>query len=403
MSGGFGRDPGEGESPGITAQGVVEMADEKRKGKMLRREFIERSASGALGLAVGAQVLALSDGAQGEISMEKQEDWRNVLKADPTDWLLQQAEDLDRYYILREIMEKPEDDAEVSSLRKTLVDEILGEQLENGSWNDMVYDYEKGTTHQLMKLIELGLSIQDEPIKKGAEYMLRFQVENGSFVQKQLGCGVEANLVATNAVVLALARTGYADDPRVAKAYEWLCSWQQEDGSWLSPRAKKSREEGEGYPHPYCGFHATCNVLLGLSATERTRKSEAAKRGANFILSLYGHKYDRSDEPPYAMSGKPFSGAWFDPRCMPPEAGIKSDKGIEMVSTIHVLSTLSILGYGLENEKVDKGLRRLIEFQAEDGRWAFQKPEMTYWFTLVTLMTIKSLHQPLSVFSFHGH
>jgi hypothetical protein len=178
--------------------------------------------------------------------VEEQEGWKNVLKADPTGWLLQQAKGLDRYYILREIMERPKEDDKVSSLRKALVDEILGEQLGNGSWNDKVYDYEEGTTHQLMKLIELGLSSQDEPIRKGTEYMLQFQVENGSFVQKPPGCGVEANLVTTNAVVLALARTGYADDPRVAKTYEWLCSWQQEDGSWLSPGAKKRREEGEG-------------------------------------------------------------------------------------------------------------------------------------------------------------
>ena len=97
-----------------------------------------------------------------------------MLKADPTDWLLQQAKGLDRYYILREIVEKSEDDAEVSTLRKAPVDEILGKQLENGSWNDKLYDYEKGTTHQLMKLIELRLSSQDEPIRKGAEYMLQF-------------------------------------------------------------------------------------------------------------------------------------------------------------------------------------------------------------------------------------
>ena len=335
--------------------------------------------------------------------MERQKDWKNVLKADPTDWLLQEAQNLDRYYILREIMEKPEEDAEVSSLRKALVDEILGKQLENGSWNNKVYDYEEGTTHRLMKLADLGLSIQDEPIKKGAEYMLQFQVENGSFVQGPHGCGVEANLVKTNAVVLALARTGYADDPRVGKACQWLCRWQQEDGSWLSPRAVKSREEGEGYPHPYCGLHATCNVLLGLSATERTRQSEAAERGANFLLSVYDYKYDRSNEPSYVMISTPFGGAWFDPRCMPPEAGIISDREIETASTEHVLSTLSMLGYGLENEKIKAGLKRLIEFQAEDGCWPFGKSERDYGSTLGGLITIKSLHQPLCVFSFHGH
>ncbi len=342
--------------------------------------------------------------------METQRDWKKVLKADPTDWLLGQAEALDRYYILREIVERPPEDAEVARLRKALVDDILASQLENGSWKSKVYNYEQGTTHQLMKLTELGLNCQDRPIKKGAEYLLRFQVENGSFVQERAGCGAEANLVATNAVVLALVRMGYGNDPRVRMAYQWLCTWQGEDGSWISPRAKRSREEGEGYPDPYCGVHATCNVLLGLSASDRTRKSEPAKRGANFLLGLYGRKYEMagSTEPPYfkSMLGKepvPFDGAWFDPRCIPPYAGAVSDEQIETSTTEHVLSTLSMLGYGLENEKAKAGLKRLVQFQAEDGRWLFPKSEMTYGFTLGALMTIKSLHQPLCVFSFHGH
>ena len=62
-----------------------------------------------------------------------------------------------------------------------------------------------------------------------------------------------------------------------------------------------------------------------------------------------------------------------------------------------------MLGYGLENEKIGKGLNRLIELQAADGRWDYPRPELTCKETLSALMTIKSLYQPLSTFSFHGH
>jgi len=322
--------------------------------------------------------------------------WKSVLKADPTDWLLRHAEPLDRFYILREIVEKPEDDPEVRRLRDSLVNEILGQQLENGSWNNKVYDYEEGTTHQLMKLMELGLTAQDEHVKKGVKYILGFQAENGPFVQDRPSCGVEANLVSTNAAVLALVRTGHADDPGVGRAYAWLCSWQQEDGSWLSPRAKRSGEEGEGYPYPYCGLHATCNVLLGLSATEQGRESEAARQGADFLLSLYGHIFQNGERIP-------FDGAWLDPRCVPPEWGEMPDEVVEIETILEVLSTLSMLGYGLEYEKVKKGLNRLIELQAADGRWIYPRPELTYKETLTALMTIRSLYRPLSTFSFHGH
>jgi hypothetical protein len=323
-------------------------------------------------------------------------DWKSILKADPTDWLLQQAGPLDRFYILREIVERPKDDPEVRHLRDSLVDEILGQQLENGSWNNNVYNYEKGTTHQLMKLMELGLTAQDEHVKKGVKYILGFQAENGSFVQGRPSCGVEANLVMTNAAVLALARTGYADHPGVGRAYVWLCSWQQEDGSWLSPRAKRSREEGEGHPYPYCGLHATCNVLLGLSATEQGRTSEAARRGADFLLSLYGHIFKNGERIP-------FGGAWLDPRCVPPEWGEMPDEVVEVETILEALGSLSMLGYGLEDEKIGKGLNRLIELQAADGRWNYPRLELTCKETLFALMIIKSLYQPLSTFSFHGH
>ena len=331
--------------------------------------------------------------------MEGQKGWKSTLKADPTGQLLKEVGKWDRYYILRELMEKPEDDAGVSNLRNELIEETLSKQMEDGSWNGKAYDYEEGTTHQLMKLVELGMSAQDAPIKKGMDYLFRCQAENGSFVQGHTTCGVdESNLVQTNAVLLALARTGYGDDPRVARGYEWLCSWQQEDGSWLSPRSRRSREQGKGYPHPGCGIHATCNALLGLSATERTRQSQAAQCGAEFILSLYGGKCERSKEPPYAITSTPFNGAWYDLLVVPGDAQDRSERTVHIVTTEHVLSTLSMMGYGLENEKVRAGIERLIGFQSQDGLWLD-----SYQLTLVTLMTVKSFYQPLCVFSYHGH
>jgi len=344
--------------------------------------------------------------------MEKQQDWKSILKADSTNLLLKEAGNLDKYYILREIIEKPVEDTEVSNLKNALVDDIVSKQMEDGSWNGKPYDYANGTTHQLMKLMELGLSPEDTPVKRGTDYLFRCQAENGSFIEDEIRCvcgtdrdpvarnfpAINSNPIITNAALLALARTGYGDDPRVAKGYEWLCSWQDEDGSWLSPRAKMCREQGEGYPHPYCGIHATCNAMLGLSATEKTREGQAARRGAEFILNSYGSKYDRSVEPPYTVTSTPFDGAWFDPRSVAPAYAKPSDIVVEVFSTQHVLATLSMLGYGLENERVRAGVHRLIGFQSQDGLWLKHQQ-----FTLHTLMTIKSFHQPLHCFSFHGH
>lgn len=57
----------------ITAERAIRVASKKCKCKMSRREFIEHSAFGVMGIAVGTQILALNDKTQGGISMEKQE------------------------------------------------------------------------------------------------------------------------------------------------------------------------------------------------------------------------------------------------------------------------------------------------------------------------------------------
>ena len=139
-------------------------------------------------------------------------------------------------------------------------------------------------------------------------------------------------------------------------------------------------------------------MLLGLSATERIRQSQAAQRGAEFILSIYGGRCERSNEPPYAITSTPFDGAWYDLLVVPFDAEDRSERTVDIVTTEHVLSTLSVMGYSLENEKIRAGIERLIGFQSQDGLW-LQRHQLT----LGTLMTIKSFYQPLCVFSDRGH
>jgi hypothetical protein len=307
--------------------------------------------------------------------------------------------DLKKYYVLTEIFGKSDDDPDVAALHNKLVETILGSQLENGSWNNKVYNYEEGTTHQVMTLLDLGITSDDESVTKAVDYIFYHQLKSGAFQQYNPSCGVEANLIVTNAAVMALARAGYSNDPRVAKAYTWLVNWQQDDGSWLSPHAQKRRHES-GYPYCYCGIHATCNALLGLSVSKSMRESEAAVRGVEYLLRLYHSKYtiEGGVEPPlYKYMGEspvPFEGAWHDPRVVPPEVGPISrdiDRKIEVLTTQHVLATLSTLGYGLEHQKIKEGHDRLLDLvHAEDV-------------SIETLMAVKGLHGSFSAFSFHGH
>lgn len=91
--------------------------------------------------------------------------WKSVLKADPTGWLLESNNPPVRYFTLKDILERAENDPEVRDARKSImtagiVPRILEQQNEDGSWGvpDDFYlgaKY-KGTVWNIIVLAELG-------------------------------------------------------------------------------------------------------------------------------------------------------------------------------------------------------------------------------------------------------
>ncbi|MGD2250496.1 MAG: hypothetical protein PVF58_19030 [Candidatus Methanofastidiosia archaeon] len=328
------------------------------------------------------------------------QNWRQTLQ-DMAQPLLESADDLTQYYILREIYYKDETDLTVQKLRTSLIEDIITTQCENGSWSNKVYNYQEGTTHQIMSLIDLGVPPKDEVITRAVDYMFTYQADNGPFTHNDNLCEGKASLIPTTAAVMALGRAGLGDDLRVQKACNWLLSWQQKNGSWLSPGALQRRAAKNGYPYCYCGLHATCNTLLGLSAVNPMRKNPAVIQGIDYLCGLYGLKYeiDADVTPPCypfvtdETNKVLFEGAWFDPRVIPPEVTYvprdDAERKVEVMTTQHVLGTLSV--FDVQTEEVEKGLSRLLHL--------LKKEDVSVY----TLMVIKRVHEKFSSFSFHGH
>jgi hypothetical protein len=329
-----------------------------------------------------------------------QKDWLQTIQ-DMAKPFLESADDLAQYYLLREIYYKDKTDPKVQKLRTSLIEDIINTQCENGSWSNKVYNYQEGTTHQVMSLIDLGVNPKDEAITRAVDYMFSFQADNGAFTHSDNLCEGKASLIPTTAAVMALGCSGYGADLRVQKACHWLLSWQQENGSWLSPGALKRRAAKNGYPYCYCGLHATCNTLLGLSTVKKMRSTPAVTRGIDYLCGLYGYKYEINADinpPCYPFVTDEtnkvlFEGAWFDPRVIPPEVKYvpqhDADRKVEVMTTQHVLGTLSV--FDVQTREVEKGLSRLLHLlKAEDV-------------SVYTLMVIKRVHEKFSSFSFHGH
>ncbi|NIO71483.1 MAG: hypothetical protein GTN71_21250, partial [Anaerolineae bacterium] len=67
--------------------------------------------------------------------------WKSALKADPIPWLLEPDNPSVRYWTLRDLLDRPEDDAEVQAARAAVVgsdvvQRLLAAQHPDGYWGD---------------------------------------------------------------------------------------------------------------------------------------------------------------------------------------------------------------------------------------------------------------------------
>ena len=91
-------------------------------------------------------------------------DWKSLLKADPTDWLLEKDNPSVRYFILSQILDKPQNSPEVQKAKKEImtagvVPQILAKQNSGGYWEAPEAFYTakyRGTVWQLIILAELA-------------------------------------------------------------------------------------------------------------------------------------------------------------------------------------------------------------------------------------------------------
>ena len=116
-------------------------------------------------------------------SMKKKlENWKSLLKADPTDWLLEDNNPSVRYFTLKDILGKSETNPEVKKARKAIMTtdivlRILEKQNDDGSWGVPEDFYVRakytGTVWTIILLAELGADGNDKRIKKTANCCVR--------------------------------------------------------------------------------------------------------------------------------------------------------------------------------------------------------------------------------------
>ena len=142
-------------------------------------------------------------------------------------------------------------------------------------------------------LAQLGYAEEHPAMKKGLEFVLREQEENGSW----FGRWGTNYVYGTWSALCALAIAGVAtDSPAVRKAVAWLESKQRGDGGWGETGESYYPERSEKSFTKLSTPSQTAWAVLGLLAAGEV-ESDAVKRGVNFLLRAErsGAKWDETE------------------------------------------------------------------------------------------------------------
>jgi len=328
--------------------------------------------------------------------------WRSVLKADPTEWLLETDDPSVRYWALRGLEDRDEADPGVEAALDAVmasdpVRAILAAQRPGSHWEEpgnMYLPKYRATTHSLLILAELGARRTPE-IEGGIEHMFEFQRNSGHFLTGLPktergrastvtdGCCLDAN------VFYYMSHFGYLEDPRVQRLIEFLLEdHSMEEAGWRC-RAYPVNPEGVSPANCYMGATKVLRAFSTIPEEHRTREMRAViDREVENILRHNIYQYLRTpDGSPKDKAGWKRFGFPLFYQC----------------DALEVLDTLTRLG--VRDERMEPAISLVLKAQGEDGRWPLkhsfngkmhidieEKGRPSKWITLRAMRVLKRFH-----------
>ena len=348
-------------------------------------------------------------------------------QSDLMKWLLEKQNPSVRYFTLRDLLDKQENDPAVKETKtaiatSNIVSRILSKQKSTGFWEEAESPYHpkyKSTYWQVMTLAQLGMDRTDKRVEKACEFVLKLQHAEGGFSSYTESRALEEyewmrtrtalkeklqpepegwakSLVTehqysclTGNVCAAMLRIGYGGDPQVKKALKWLVKVQYSDGGWLCPYWKAHIRDTHG-----C-FYGTICPLEAFSEVPQDERSpemrKATEKGAEFMLM---HRLYKADHHKFRIINR----QWLK-------------LGFPWFYGYHILRGLSILvklGY-VNDERLSDAVSVLIQKRGKSGAWLLEaapagrmqtnietvgKPSK--WITLNALKVLKNLQETKS-------
>lgn len=323
------------------------------------------------------------------------------------DWLLEKDDPNIRYLTLRDLLDSPPDDKELRAACSEAhthgpMATILTEMQEDGFWVEPgpgYYPKYRGTVWSIILLAQLGASAaQDERIGRACAYILDHALTAGgqftvSGTPSSTADCLQGNLCA------ALLDLGY-DDPRLAKAFEWMA--RSVTGEGVAPT--DDRQAAVRYYAGKCGPRFACGsnnklpcawggvkVMLAFGKWPIERRTplinHAIHEGLDFLFSTDPALADY----PSGYSAKP-SGNWW-------KFGFPVFYVTDLLQNVEALVAL---GYG-DDPRLKNALNLIRQKQDAQGWWALEydytgktwvdfgaKKQPNKWVTLRALRVLKA-------------
>lgn len=223
----------------------------------------------------------------------------------PIKWLLE-GEPWIEYRTRRDLLKQPEEDPQVKSARKLMLEDTRVRNLvaELSQWPCRVISSHKSAGqpfHKLTFVADLGLVAGDIGIDLILSRILEHQSIEGPF---QLPANIPEHYGGTGTdqwgwalcdaplIVYALVKFGLGDRPSVKLAIEYLSGLVRDNG-WPCVVSKElGGFRGPGRKDDPCPF-ATLAMLKALSEVEALRDSAACHTGADTLLTLWSESTTR--------------------------------------------------------------------------------------------------------------
>jgi hypothetical protein len=318
--------------------------------------------------------------------MKEQQDWKKSLRADPTDWLLEEDDPGVRYLALRDIVDA--DEKEIVAARRKAHSEgpiavILDNMNPEGFWMNPGHAYVpkcQGTSWSIISLAQMGGSIEeDERIGIACSYLLDHalakggQFYSGDYASKTFNC-FQGNMLTS------LMDLGCKDE-RLDPAYEWTARTVTGEGLPTKVTregvAAADSSSGKLFPLSYitgplfscrrmthCAW-AGAKVMLAFSRLPVERRTGLNKRAIQAGVEYFFNSDPATANFPGETGSRPDVRWW------------KFHFPVIGMDILQVAEALTALGYG-GDPRLANTLNTVQGKQDKNGRWLLEK-NYGYW------------------------